>query len=181
MGRVGAECKRMGLSDSHPHPCKREEEGADESNSHEDGPWPQRHDIDTDERKEPLNHKSGIVASGNLGRQQMCCECPGVSLIVPITCPMECRREVEGAGTDYGQGGREGLMLESILGDIRRHASTRKLLLGCVQLMRCRFQRDWYSWMTWHGPTRRRGGYASAGLEPGCLLREGASGFACLE
>ncbi|KAM3613501.1 uncharacterized protein V6R79_000663 [Siganus canaliculatus] len=41
----------------------------DECNSHEDEPWPQRHDIDTDERKEPFNHKSGIVASGNRRRQ----------------------------------------------------------------------------------------------------------------
>lgn len=58
----------MGLSDLHPHPSK-DRKGADESNSHEDEPWPQRHDIDTDERKEPFNHKSGIVASGNRRRQ----------------------------------------------------------------------------------------------------------------
>lgn len=33
------------------------------------------------------------------------------------------------------------LMPKSILSDIRTHASTGKLLLGCVQLMRCCFRR----------------------------------------
>lgn len=33
--------------------------------------------------------------------------------------------------------------------------------------------------LAWAHPAR--GGYAFAGLEPGCPLRERASGFACLE
>ncbi|KAK2845116.1 hypothetical protein Q5P01_011775 [Channa striata] len=61
---VGAECKRIGCPNT---PVKGRR--AAESNSHEDEPWPQRHDIDTGERKEPFNHKSGIVASGNRRRQ----------------------------------------------------------------------------------------------------------------
>lgn len=57
------------------------------------------------------------------GDSKCVCECQGVSPIVPITCPMECRRE-EGGQAQKLDGQREGLMLKSILSDIRRHAST---------------------------------------------------------
>lgn len=79
-----------------------------------------------------------------------------------------------------GRGGR--VMLKSILSDTHRHAPTQKILFICVQLMLLLLlPQGMVQLDDWHGPARPRGRYASAGLEPGCLLRDGASGFTCLE
>lgn len=91
-------CKRMGWSHLPPTQKKREEKGQMRAIATRMSHGHRGMTLTRTKEKNLLTIKVEQLPLEIRGDSKCICECRGVSLIVPITCPIECGREEGGQG-----------------------------------------------------------------------------------